>query len=136
MVERKRMKRRSKKAPPVVQDATPYEILGVAETAAFAEIRKAYLAKVRLSPPERDPEGFKRIQSAYAMLKDAVRRKDFDLSMFRKELAAGTMVDVKIDVGALFRDRVFQVLLASSDLYLTDFSRFFDSIDEEIRNLS
>ncbi|MBE3120236.1 MAG: hypothetical protein IMZ50_15970, partial [Candidatus Atribacteria bacterium] len=53
------MKRRSKKAPPVVQDATPYEILGVAETAAFGEIRKAYLAKVRLSPPERDPEGFK-----------------------------------------------------------------------------
>ncbi len=59
------------------------------------------------------------------MLKDAVRRKAFDLSMFRKELAAGTTVDMKIDVGALFRDRVFQVLLASSDLYLKDFSRFF-----------
>lgn len=136
MVERKRMKRRSKKAPPVVQDATPYEILGVAETAAFGEIRKAYLAKVRLSPPERDPEGFKRAQGAYAVLKDAVRRKAFDLSIFRKELAAGTTVDVKIDVGALFRDRVFQVLLASSDLYLKDFSRCFASMDEEIRHLS
>jgi len=130
------MKRRSKKAPPVVPDATPYEILEVAETAAFGEIRKAYLAKVRLSPPERDPEGFKRVQGAYAVLKDAVRRKAFDLSMFRKELAAGTTVDVKIDVGALFRDRVFQVLLASSNLYLKDFSRFFASMDEEIRHLS
>ena len=130
------MKRRSKKAPPVVPDATPYEILEVAETAAFGEIRKAYLAKVRLSPPERDPEGFKRVQGAYAVLKDAVRRKAFDLSIFRKELAAGTTVDVKIDVGALFRDRVFQVLLASSNLYLKDFSRFFASMDEEIRHLS
>ena len=136
MDDRRRVKRRSKRAPRVVQDKTPYEILGVPETAAFEEIRKAYLAKVRLSPPERDPEGFKRIQKAYAVLKDAVRRKAFDLSLFRKELAAGTTVDVKIDVGALFRDRVFQVLLASSNLYLKDFSRFFASMDEEIRNLS
>ena len=131
-----RVKRRSKRAPRAVPEKTPYEILEVPETAAFEEIRKAYLAKVRLSPPERDPEGFKRIQKAYSVLKDAVQRKVFDLSMFRKELAAGTPVDVKLDVGALFRDRVFQLLLASSDLYSKDFSRFFASMDEEIRNLS
>ena len=136
MYDRGRVKRRSKRAPRAVQEKTPYEILEVPETAVYEEIRKAYLAKVRLSPPERDPEGFKRIHRAYAVLKDAVRRKAFDLSMFRKELAAGTTVDVKIEVGALFRDRVFQLLLASSDLYLKDFSRFFASMDEEIRNLS
>jgi len=136
MDDRGRVKRRSKRAPRAVQEKSPYEILEVSETAAFEEIRKAYLAKVSLSPPERNPEGFKRIQKAYAVLKDAVRRKAFDLSMFRKELAAGTTVDIRIEVGALFRDRVFRVLLASSDLYLKDFSRFFASMDEEVRHLS
>jgi len=136
MHDRGRVKRRSKRAPQAAQEKTPYEILEVPETAAFEDIRKAYLGKVRLSPPERDPDGFKRIQKAYAVLKDAVRRKAFDLSMFRKELAAGSAVEVKIEVGALFRDRVFQLLLASSDLYSKDFSRFFASMDEEIRNLS
>jgi len=76
------------------------------------------------------------IQKAYAVLKDAVRRKAFDLSLFRKELAAGTTVDMRFEVGALFRVRVFRVLLASSDLYLKDFSRFFASMDEEVRHLS
>jgi curved DNA-binding protein CbpA len=136
MDDRGRVKRRSKRAPRAVQEKSPYEILEVSETAAFEEIRKAYLAKVRLSPPERNPEGFKVIQKAYAVLKDAVRRKAFDLSLFRKELAAGTTVDMRIEVGALFRDRVFRVLLASSDLYLKDFSRFFASMDEEVRHLS
>ena len=135
MDDRRRVKRRSKRAPRAVQEKTPYEILEVQETAAFEEIRKAYLAKVHLSPPERDPEGFKRIQKAYAVLKDAVRRKAFDLSIFRRELAAGTPVDVKLDVGPLFRDRVIHLLLASSDLYVKDFSRFFVSMDEEIRSL-
>ncbi len=136
MDDSRRVKRRSRRAPRAVQERTPYETLEVPEAASFEEIRKAYLAKVRLSPPERDPEGFKTIQKAYGVLKDAARRKAFDLSMFRTELAAGTTIEVNLDVGALFRDRVFQILLASSDFYLKDFSRFFASMDEEIRNLS
>jgi len=136
MDDRRRMKRRLKRPRQAIQEKTPYETLEVLETATFEEIRKAYVAKVRFHPPERDPEGFKKIQKAYSVLKDAVRRKTLELSLFRKELAASPAVDVTMDVRALFRDQVFQVLLASSDLYLKDFSRFFAPMDEEIRNLS
>ena len=136
MYERRRVRRRSRKTPRAGPEKTPYEILEVPESATFQDIRKAYLAKVRMSPPERDPEGFKTVQKAYAELKDAARRKTLDLSTFRKELAAGTAADAAFDAGALFRDRVFQLLLASSDLYLRDFSRCFAAMDEEIRDLS
>ena len=136
MYEKRRAKRRSKKAPLATPEETPYEILEVPETATLDEIRKAYLVKVRLSPPERDPEGFKRVQKAYSVLKDAVRRKTLDLSVFRKELAPGEVVDATLDVEQLFRDRVFQILLASSDLYMKDFSRYFAPVDDEIRDFS
>lgn len=136
MDERGRARRRSRKSPRVVHERTPYEILGVPQTATFADVRKAYLAMVRLSPPERDPEGFKSIQKAYSSLKDAARRKALDLSTFRKELAAGATVEAQFDAAALFRERMFQLLLASSDLYLRDFSRFFAPMDEEARRLS
>jgi curved DNA-binding protein CbpA len=136
MAEPKLVKRRPKRAPHAIAELTPYQILEVPETANFQEIRKAYLAKVRLSPPEQDPEGFTTVQKAYATLKNAARRKALDLSTFRTELSAGPVVEETVDGAALFRDRVFRILLASSDLYLKDFSRFFATMDEEIRSLS
>ncbi|OPY61041.1 MAG: Chaperone protein DnaJ [Syntrophorhabdaceae bacterium PtaU1.Bin034] len=52
----------------------PYEILGVPPGADDDAIRKAYLALVRQCPPDRDPEGFKRISKAYEQLKDEKAR--------------------------------------------------------------
>jgi len=43
---------------------SPYAILGVERTATEAEIKRAYFARVREHPPERDPEGFKRVRAA------------------------------------------------------------------------
>ena len=50
------------------------EILGVAPNADDAEIRAAYLRKVKENPPDRAPELFERIRDAYELLRDPRRR--------------------------------------------------------------
>ena len=47
----------------------PFAVLGVAETADDDAIKKAYLQRVRESPPERDPERFQLIRAAYEAIK-------------------------------------------------------------------
>lgn len=49
---------------------TPYEILNVAADAGDAEIKQAYLHKVKDNPPDRDREQFQSIHSAYEAIKD------------------------------------------------------------------
>lgn len=55
-----------------------YEILGVAETAAKNEIKKAYFGLVRQYPPEKEPEKFKEYRKAYEVLFDENARKEYD----------------------------------------------------------
>ncbi len=121
----------------------PYEVLEVAETASAEQIRKAYLAKVRQHPPESEPEEFRRIREAYGRLKDEAERRRLDLSVFRREpdftpnrntdqAADPTAAD---DFTRLYRERIFKVLLASSDLYEEDFRRAFRNLDDRIRGL-
>lgn len=57
----------------------PYHELGVERTATAAAIRQAYFALVRVHPPERDPETFKRIRAAYERLRDPERRMETDM---------------------------------------------------------
>ena len=52
----------------------PFTVLGLEETADDEAVRAAYLAGVRKSPPDRDPEGFRRIREAYEVLQDHERR--------------------------------------------------------------
>ena len=49
-------------------------MLGIEETADDEEVRAAYLAAVRRSPPDRDPEGFRRVREAYEAVRDEERR--------------------------------------------------------------
>jgi len=58
----------------------PFAVLGLAETANDETIREAYIAAIRTSPPDRDPEGFRRIRDAYEQLRDPERR--FALRLF------------------------------------------------------
>ena len=53
---------------------SPFAVLGIEETADDEEVRAAYLAEVRRSPPDRDPEGFRRIREAYEAVRDEERR--------------------------------------------------------------
>jgi DnaJ-class molecular chaperone len=52
----------------------PFAVLGLDETADDEAIRAAYLQGIRVSPPDRDPEGFRRIRDAYERLRDGERR--------------------------------------------------------------
>jgi curved DNA-binding protein CbpA len=57
----------------------PSTVLGLARGAGVADIKKAYFALVRLHPPERDPETFKRIRGAYERLRDDKIRLETDM---------------------------------------------------------
>lgn len=52
----------------------PFEVLGVEETASDAEVRSAYLEGIRRSPPDRNPDGFRRVREAYEAVRDEERR--------------------------------------------------------------
>ncbi|HVQ76455.1 MAG TPA: DnaJ domain-containing protein [Candidatus Binatia bacterium] len=52
----------------------PFEVLGIDQTAGDEAVRAAYLAAVRRSPPDRDPEGFRRVREAYDAVRDEERR--------------------------------------------------------------
>lgn len=57
----------------------PYAVLDLPRTATAAQIKQAYFALVRVHPPERDPEMFKRIRAAYERLRDPERRAEADM---------------------------------------------------------
>ena len=126
---------RREKTTPRFHESTPYEVLGVPETASIEEIRKAYLKKVRKSPPERDPENFKKIRQAYGLLKDTEKKKQLDFTLFRRESGLEIESCGDIDFTAMFRSSIFDILLQSSDLYVSDFSNCYQDIDKEVEQL-
>ena len=52
----------------------PFAVLGLDETADDEAVRGAYVRALRVSPPDRDPEGFRRIRAAYEALRDTESR--------------------------------------------------------------
>jgi curved DNA-binding protein CbpA len=52
----------------------PFAVLGIEETADDEAVRAAYLRALRASPPDHDPEGFRRIRAAYEALRDTESR--------------------------------------------------------------
>ena len=116
-------------------ESSPYEVLEVRETASLEEIRKAYLEKVRKSPPERDPEGFKKIRKAYGLLKDAEKKRQLDFTLFRRVSGLEIECVRDYDFPVMFKSRIFDILLESSDLYVRDFSGWFHDIEKEVDQL-
>jgi curved DNA-binding protein CbpA len=78
---------------------SPYQVLGVSREASEAEIKRAYFNQVREHPPERDPEGFKRIRAAYEKLRSGTERAETDLFTIDVQPAG-------LDPAALLRSEV------------------------------
>jgi tetratricopeptide (TPR) repeat protein len=55
-----------------------YEVLGIPNTAAEPEIKRAYFGMVRKYQPDRFPEEFKEIRAAYETLMDGKKRAEYD----------------------------------------------------------
>ena len=53
---------------PAVLDKSPFATLGIAPTHDLAAIKRAYFTALTKHPPHSDPDGFKRIRSAYEAL--------------------------------------------------------------------
>lgn len=58
---------------------TPYELLGVDSNADDKAIRSAYLELIKTYSPDRAPERFKEIASAYETVKDEKKRLEYYL---------------------------------------------------------
>ncbi|MDQ0559760.1 curved DNA-binding protein CbpA [Rhizobium mesoamericanum] len=67
----------------------PYEILGVRRDATDDQVKAAYRRRAKATHPDSggDPEAFSRVQKAYELLLDPVRRKVFDDTGYDVELA-------------------------------------------------
>src|SRR5438093_3461688 len=61
------------------RDTDPYAVLEVDRGSSAVEVRHAYLQQVRAHPPERDPEGFKRVRAAYDVLRSPRKRAEITL---------------------------------------------------------
>lgn len=66
-----------------IESQDPYAVLGVARSAESDEIKRAYFRLVRAYPPEREPERFKEIRSAYERINTPQRRARTDLFLLQ-----------------------------------------------------
>ena len=101
----------------------PYGVLGLDRQASEAEIKRAYFQLVRQFPPEREPEKFREIRTAYEQLRDAEsrarialfllqpplplpnhRRPSYDLSVHADDLLTLAMELVRIPMQHDFRE--------------------------------
>jgi len=75
-----------------------YEILGIAESADSAAVKKAYRALARKYHPDKNPDDkaaeqkFKEVQEAYEILSDSKKRKQYD-AMRKNPFGAGSFED-------------------------------------------
>jgi curved DNA-binding protein CbpA len=71
----------------------PFTVLGVADDAGDAEIRRQYLTLLREFPPDREPERFQEFRTAYEALSD--ERKRLETKLLHTNAAALTRLSMK-----------------------------------------
>ena len=76
----------------------PYLILGVPPDADDRTVRQAYLDKIRVATPERDPRQFQALTAAYTQVQDMTSRRRhilFDTSVPARSLT-GAFLDATV----------------------------------------
>jgi curved DNA-binding protein CbpA len=106
---------------------SPYAVLGIHRNASPEEVKRAYFSLIRKHPPEKDPQGFKRIRLAYDSLRDADKRSQTDLFLFSDPY--GEFSVHAPEVHNYKEDIDLEIAIYSlSDLSRTDFSDDFSDI--------
>lgn len=108
----------------------PHATLGVDANATSAEVRIAYLQKVREHPPERDPEGFKRVREAYEALRSPRRRAESTLLELRPLAASFDPQQLRDAPPPPFPARCVDHLIAVA---LADLDATIDAMVKELR---
>ena len=100
-------------------EASPYAVLGVEPDATPDQVRVAYVRKVREHPPERDPEGFKRVRKAYDTLRSPRKRAELALLELRcapAEFDLDRLRDAPPpEFPERYLDHILTILLAEAD---------------------
>ena len=73
----------------------PWDILGVGADAPSEEIRRVYLEKVKLYPPDKNPEQFEKIRDAYELLNNPRERARTMIITANPKLALTELVKSK-----------------------------------------
>jgi len=108
--------------------ANPYAVLGLNRTASSEEIKSAYFAQVRQHPPEREPEGFKRIRAAYDQLRLPEKRVEADMRLLEEWPGPARVPRLpELDL-AIRPEDVLTIAKAGTDLRRTDFSADFREV--------
>jgi curved DNA-binding protein CbpA len=103
-------------------------VLGLPRTATAAEIKQAYFSLVRTHPPEREPEMFKRIRTAYERLRDPERRAETDMLLVQPWSAQGRKRRPPQPDLALKREDVIAAARAQTDLARTDWREHYGKV--------
>jgi curved DNA-binding protein CbpA len=105
-----------------------YAVLGVDRAATADEIKQAYFTQVRLHPPEREPEVFKRIREAYDRLRTPEKRIEADMGLLGDWPAPVRTTRLPEWDLYLHVADVLTILKADTDLTQTDFFRDFREV--------
>ena len=86
----------------------PYEILGIGRDASEEQIKAAYRKKAKTAHPDSggDVDAFGRLQKAYELLLDPVRRKVFDDTGYDVELTDAVDLQALVAIEKLITDMV------------------------------
>jgi curved DNA-binding protein CbpA len=101
----------------------PYQVLGIERDASEPEIKRAYFTLVREHPPERDPEGFKRIRAAYEQLRASKERAETDLFLIDEPSHVHVLSSLRhadVEPPAITREAILIDLLALEGVFVLE----------------
>jgi curved DNA-binding protein CbpA len=101
----------------------PYQVLGIERDATEAEIKRAYFTRVREHPPERDPDGFKRVRAAYEQLRASKERAETDLFLIDEPSPAHVLASLRhadVEPPPMTRETILTDLLALEGIFVLE----------------